>query len=185
VRTLQIDLFGKTSKPRKSRLRSAVERYDRDTLDSRVARLEWLHKVFPSGYGFGMPFESAFVFEEAKMTFLNGQFIATSLLATAFLEHRLGSICASRGFVRESRAGLRRIIAKLREEGLVASVLLDKADYIRQRRNPFVHLKDFDHEHNLARRAIDQQTSPYDLIERDAKEALTVMYTVAIGKGAV
>lgn len=132
-----------------------------------------------------MPFESTFVFDEAKMTFLNGQFIATSLLATAFLEHRLGSLLASRGFVRDSRAGLKRIIAKLREEGLVNALLLDKADRIRQRRNPFVHLKESDHAHSLGRRAVDTQWSPYDIIEADAKESLTVMYTVAVGKGAV
>ncbi|MFN2524741.1 MAG: hypothetical protein ABR505_00530 [Actinomycetota bacterium] len=182
---MQTDLFGHTRKPRKSRLRSVTERYDRDTLEARVARLVWLNKVFPTGYGFGMPFESFFVFDEAKMTFLNGQFIATSLLATAFIEHRFASVLAARGFVRESRAGFKRIVATLRAKGWVNSLLLDKVDLIRQRRNPFVHLKEFNHAHNLARRSVDSRTDPYELIESDAKEALTVMYTVAIGKGAI
>lgn len=180
---MQTDLFGRSRKPRKSRLRSATERYDRETLEARVDRLAWLQKVFPHGYSFGMPFESSFVFDEAKMAFLNGQFVGAVLLATAFIEHRLSGVAERHGFVREARRGLKRIVKCLRTEGLVDVFLLDKVDRLRLRRNPFVHLKEFDHPHRLTQRALGARGDPLVILEADAKDALSLMYSIAVGKG--
>jgi hypothetical protein len=62
----------------------------------------------------------------------------------------------------------------------VNPLILDKADHLRAIRNPFVHLKSFDHPHAIGERM--SKTRSYDiqtLLEGDAKEALIAMYGVA------
>ena len=63
---------------------------------------------------------------------------------------------------------------------LVPVVLLDKADRLRKIRNPFVHLKSFDHEHTLTRRALTIETHPYELLEHDAQESLSLVFAIGL-----
>ena len=169
--------------PRKSRFQVAVERRDRQMLSGRIERLRWVHKVYPSSYGFLLPGQTAYVFEEARRTFLDGHYISTLILGCAFLEHRFAALLEEAGHERESRVGLKDMIKCLRKNNLVASYLLDKADRIREYRNPFVHLKPMEHPHEIFRRAINADAHPDDILERDAREALALMLQVATGKG--
>jgi len=177
--TVQKDLFGKPVRRRKDRLEAALEKYDRETLLDRVERLRWVDKVFPKGYDFMMPPETAYIFDEAKMAFLNGEFIATLLLASAFVEHWLGIPLQSKGFHKEAQKGLGAIIECARANNLVHGYLLDKADHLREIRNPFVHLKPFAHKHSIMQRAMNGLSHPVEIMENDAKEALSIMYTIA------
>ena len=130
-----------------------------------------------------MPFATAFVFDEARRTFVNGDFVATILLAAAFIEHRLGSHSRSKGYVNVARQGLAQIVACARDHDFAAAYLLDKVDRVRQIRNPFVHLKPFEHEHGLIQRMIRGEVEePATLLEKDAKEALALMYTIAVAR---
>ncbi|HZL50702.1 MAG TPA: hypothetical protein VFC37_07105 [Terracidiphilus sp.] len=63
---------------------------------------------------------------------------------------------------------------------IVNPLVLDKADRLRLIRNPFIHLKSFDHQHTIAQRMA--KTRKFDIqaqLESDAKEALIAMYGVA------
>lgn len=161
-------------------MESALEKYDRNSFEDRLERLKWLQKVFPTGYGFAMPPETAYVFDEAKNTFVDGAFIATILLSTAFVEHWLGTIVSARGFKGEARSGLSSIIECMRREGLMHEFLLKKADRLRKIRNPFVHLKSFDHVDRVTQRAMRQGKHPIAILEDDAREAISLMYGIAV-----
>jgi hypothetical protein len=64
---------------------------------------------------------------------------------------------------------------------LVTPFILDKADRLRLIRNPFVQLKEFDHQHGIGQRMAKSRTFDIRaLLESDAKEALIAMYGVAV-----
>jgi hypothetical protein len=173
------DLFGKPVKKRKSRLERSLEKSDRDMFSSRLYRLKWLESVFPKGSGFLMPPETFYVFEEARLAFINGEFVATLLLANAFLEQWLGNVLASKGYEKEAGRGLSAILKCMAKTGLLHPFLADAADRLRKVRNPFVHIKSFNHEHRLTQRMFREKRYPNSLLEEDAKDAISLMLQVA------
>jgi len=173
------DLFGKPIKKRKTRLERSLEKSDRETIISRLDRLKWLESIFPKGYSYVMPPESFYVFEEARLTFINGEFVATLLLANAFLEQWLGNVLASKGYMKETNRGLSTILQCMAKTGLLHPFFANKVDRLRKIRNPFVHLKSFNHEHRLTQRIIREKRYPNSILEEDAKEAISLMLHVA------
>jgi len=127
-----------------------------------------------------MPLETALIFEEAKSSFVYGNYVAAIVLAAAFVEHWFVASLNSRGYHKEASQGLAAAISCARSNDLVDQSILDKADHLRLIRNPFAHLKSIDHEHIIAQRmAKSRQFQISELLEADAKEALQAMYGVA------
>lgn len=179
--TVAKDLFGKPVRQRRPRYEAALERGEKKTLPERAARVRWLSGVIPRDRIFGMPVETALVFEEAKGSFVYRNFVAVIVLATAFIEHWFLASLEARGFHKEASRGLAAAIDCARRNNLVDSIILDKADRLRLIRNPFAHLKEFDHKHRISERMA--STRNFDitaLLENDAKEALIAMYGVAV-----
>lgn len=177
-----VDLFGRPVTVQRSRSQIELERYDRETMAGRIARLNYVKRVHPAG-GFGMPIESVMLFTEAKMAFVDGLFVSVLLLCNSFIEHVLGSMLESRGFQTEAKAGLAAQIACARKNGVLDEYLLEKADRLRKVRNPFVHLKPYDHEHGIHQRMMRARKNPYEILETDARTALSIMYAFATRPG--
>jgi len=182
------DLFGRkvVIKKRRTRLETTLNKYDRDTFDERLSRLEYLNKIFPKDYSIAGSMDTVFVFAEAKMTFINGEFISTILLAQAFIEKKIQVHYAHLGFDKIASRGLKAIIRHARQNNILHTYLLDKIDDLRKKRNPFSHLKPADHNYNLDKRFMIELSkskdykAPSDILEQDAKEALSLMYTIFI-----
>jgi len=175
------DLFGNPVRQRRPRYEASLERGEKKTLPERAARVRWLSRVIPRDRMFGMPMETALVFEEAKASFVYKNFVAVIVLAAAFIEHWFLAGLEARGYHKEASQGLAAAINCARRNNLVDSIILDKADRLRLIRNPFVHLKEFDHKHRIGQRIF--TTRNFDvtaLLENDAKEALIAMYGVAV-----
>lgn len=177
-----VDLFGRPVLVRRTRSQIELERHDRETMNGRIARLNYVKRVHPVG-GFGMPIESLIIFTEAKMAFIDGLFVSVLLLCNSFIEHVLGSLLEGRSFRKEAKAGLAVQIDCARKNGILDDYLLEKADRLREIRNPFVHLKPFDHEHSIGRRMMRAGRDPYDILEADARTALSIMYAFATRSG--
>jgi len=176
----QRDLFGKAVRPRRPRYEASLERADRASLSVRAARVRWLSSVIPRRIGFALPLETAYVFEEAKSAYVSGYFVAAVILAAAFVEHWFSAKLAARGFEKAAAKGLAASIAAARANDIVNASLLTRVDRLRQIRNPFVHLKEFEHEYGLTQRMIKGRlTNPNQLLEQDAQEALVTMYETA------
>ena len=127
-----------------------------------------------------MPFETMVVFQEAKSTFIDGRHVATVVLAASFIEHWFASNLGARGFGKEAEKGLAAAIVCARKNQLVPEALLRGTDRLRQIRNPFVHLKTFDHPHNISRRSYAIGKHPQEVLEQDARESLSLMYSVGL-----
>lgn len=171
------DLFGKRTKKRRPAYEAALERRDRATLSERAERVRWVSRKIPKG-GMGLPSDSLFVFTEARSTFVEGYFIATVVLSAAFAEHWMTGILSARGYVKECRGGLRACIACARKGEIWPELVLDRLDHLQTIRNPFIHLKDFDHSHTLTQRSWMMGHDPADVLEKDAEEALETIFAL-------
>jgi len=179
-RPMDRDIFGNPVSSRRPRYEATLERMDKVSLTHRAARMRWLSRVIPKDIGFMMSMETYKVFEEAKSSFITGNFVATIVLSACFIEHWLVVGLSQRGFTKESSKGLASSIKVARDNKLIDKFVLDSADRLRKIRNPFVHLKSFEHEYTLAQRTFKKRVIPDELLEQDAKEALSTMYAIAV-----
>lgn len=178
---MKTDLFGTKKRKKRTYLEINLNKYDRDTFSDRLERLKYLNSIFPKGYGFLSGMETAYVFDEAKMTFINGEFISTIMLAQAFIEHKLQACLASKGLIKESKNGLKSMTMCLRRKKLVNEFLLNKIDHLRKIRNPFSHLRPGD-ESSVSERIFLEKQGPLLIMEKDAKNSIALMYQIAITK---
>lgn len=173
------NLFGERIRQQRPRYEAALKRTDKAALPFRAARIRWISERIPKNAGLAMPIETFYVFEEAKSSFIYGNFVAAVVLAAAFVEHWFSSNLAARGYEKEASQGLAALIKIARAKNLVNSILLDKVDHLRAIRNPFVHLQLRGHQHTIGERSWRQKVLPESLLEADAKDALIAMYGVA------
>jgi hypothetical protein len=171
------DLFGKKPKQRRPAYEASLERRDRTTLVERAERVRWIRRKLPK-VGMGLPSDSSFVFTEARSTFVDGYFIATLVLAAAFAEHWMTGILSRRGYGGECRRGLRACISCARKYDVWPELVLGRLAHLQTIRNPFIHLKDFDHSHTLTQRSWMRGHSPAEVLEHDAKDALEAIFTL-------
>ena len=182
MKSREKDLFGYTKKTRRPRLEAALLKRDRETLNARLERLRHIQTIFPRGYSFLSVVETAYIFDEAKMAYINGQFVAAILLAQAHIEHCLQGYVASRGEDRLAKRGLAQITKFLRSKGLLHDFLLDRIDRLRKLRNPFSHLQDWDCPDTLSKRASAHNHDFEATLRHDAEFALALMYEVAVSR---
>ncbi len=183
---MQPELFTKKTKftIKKTTEELTLAKYDKRSMADRIQRFKFLKKVFPKGYSFGSDLETAYIFDEAKMAFINGEFISTILLSQAFIERRLQMHYQSLGLDNISNKGLKAIIDHAKRNKTIHEFLLPKIDELRQKRNPFVHLKEYDHKFNISQRIYNDKDKvfrePMTIIREDAQEALRLMYAIFV-----
>jgi hypothetical protein len=69
-----------------------------------------------------------------------------------------------------------------RKHDFLNSLILNRIERLRTIRNPFMHLKAFDHPHTIGQRTLRNRRHPFSVMEEDAKESLITMYTVATSR---
>ena len=120
------------------------------------------------------------------MAFINGEFISTILLSQAFIERKLQLHYQSLGLDIIAKRGLKAIVTHAKKNNILHEYLIERIDVLRKRRNPFSHVKTTDHEFNLTQRMMNDLKSdkryrqPYEIMADDAKEAISLMYTIFI-----
>jgi hypothetical protein len=179
------DLFGNPIRQPRLQYEAALEKFDRATRAERAQRVRWVERAMPRNVMMGGPFETMLIFKEAKDAYITGHPIASLVLASAFIEHWLAGHLGNRGFEAEAKRGLAACVACGRANALLPAALLDKLDRVRLHRNPFVHLKSMDHKHIPSRRMVRDGLAPHEMLDRDAKEALSLMFTVGLYARAV
>lgn len=183
---MQKELFNNKTKARKKKSKDelTLEKYDQRSMPDRIERFKFLKKVFPKGYAFGSDLETAYILDETKMAFINGEFISTILLSQAFIERRLQMHYNSLGYDNIANKGLKAIIDHAKRHRTIHQFILPKIDELRKKRNPFVHLKEYDHKYNISQRIYENKEKgfkqPLSIIAEDAHEALRLMYAIFI-----
>lgn len=160
-------------------IKSYLEQIDADTIEPRSRNLTFITSIAPE-CGFMMPPESYHVFTEARDAFVNGLYVATLLLTQAFIEHRLQIFMNQIGEIRVAGKGLGAIMARLLEIRPEHQYICSKINAIRLFRNPFTHLKPFDHPNTVSQVSLSKRMHPNEVLYEKAKDAISLMYTVAV-----
>ena len=63
---------------------------------------------------------------------------------------------------------------------LLDDFLLKKIELLRKKRNPFTHIKPYEYEFTLSQRIQKELKEPICMLEKDAEDALTLMYQILI-----
>lgn len=175
----QGDLFGISKKKGTPFYHNIIRGFDNRTLKERAERLKYINSIFPKGTSLGGPPEWVYLYDEAKMAFMHGLFISTIFVVTAFIDQYLDSLTGSHKGSGSPGNSLKSKIDYAKKNEIAHSYLLEKIDRLRQIRNPYAHAKDSEHPYRLTRRMMEDRIFlPHELMEKDAKEALTIMYSV-------
>lgn len=185
---INTDLFGNpvTLKEKNVELRKSVTHYDSETLNERVERLKFINEISSGDTIVAGDTETVYIFKEVKMAYLGGNFISTILLTQAFIERLLASHFNSINLERIANRGIKAMLDYAKKHKLFKEYFINQIDRLRQKRNPFVHLKPFEHKFNVSQRIMsnmqndNKYISPDQLIEEDAKEAIRLMYAIFV-----
>src|SRR5690606_27312708 len=96
------------------------------------------------------------------------------------IEHRLQIYLDSIGEEAAARGGMGAMLKRLLAIRPQHSYILNKVDQLRVFRNPFSHLKPFDHPHTISQVSLTKRMHPNEVLFRNARDSLAVMYTVAV-----
>lgn len=177
---VQLDMAGNPVPSRPDPTEIRLLKSDKRTFKKRLERLKYLESISPQNIAIAGSPETVFLLQEARVTFVNGTFIATMLLTQAFIERRLQVALMTKGVSEKDLQGLRDIIKECRKHHLLDDVLLKKIDHLRQARNPFTHLKALDHPFTMSRRMVSEGKTPVEILKKDAKDALALMNMVIV-----
>lgn len=153
-----------------------LRNYDTQSFKERLKRLRSINQIFPFGrreYGSD---ESFRIFDEAVHSYIFGQYVATIILAQAFIERRFQEYFHIRLDDKRAKYTLGKFIKEFKGTDFLPDFILDKIDKIRLKRNPFVHHRMPLQKDTLMARAFNSETHPDELLHNDAKDALEVMF---------
>lgn len=159
------------------RLETALRDSDEQTRPGRVERSLWLSHHLPESTAYMGRAETLHLMGDARSVFIHGRFAAALIVALAVIEHCLVEELQLRG-VGKSNRGLSDVLKESTSYGVIPDDLAAQIGLLAKRRNPFVHLKHEDHEHNLGVRIRAEKVHPLTLMESDAKNAMAAMYKV-------
>lgn len=145
------------------------------TIQYRVERWRFLWEEFgpPADMLLWGGIPSMFALDELKRSYAYGNFMATVLLAQAFVEQSLGAIYSIAGSDRLVRAGFAGLIDAARGDGKITPELADALHSLRIMRNPYTHPTIGKGKRSYMGRLVESPfTSPEDLVVEDAKFAV-------------
>jgi hypothetical protein len=178
---MEKDLFGDDIMPQPLDI---TEQYvkDRDELyfAEKAKRLKYLHKINPDGLIMSGPIEFVLTYREVQLCYIDGHFLATLVLAQAFVEKLLHGHYNELGLKAIANKGLNAILQHARKNKTISSFVINNVDAIRLMRNPITHTKDINYQHGLDKRSYNNKTSPLIQLEKDAKKAVEVSTLLAL-----
>lgn len=158
-------------------LSDALEWYDNDSRRERLERIEWASTLYqPSGLVAGS-FLPLSLMEEARLCYVNGQFMGALLCATSVAEHLLVEELETLNLAR-GQATLGPSIKTAKENQVLPTSLCETLERLNNLRNPLAHRRDPQDSSTLTARFRMQRVHPNTLVESDARFALKVMYEV-------
>ncbi len=179
---MEKDLFGNIKRKRKTKLETSLEKSDSYTYPARLERLLYIDKITPKHISFLYSVEMHYLHFEAIKSFINGQFVAVLLLSQSFIEHWLEDRIEESKIKRYGNHSLAIVIKAMKEKNSTNINLLNKIDRLRKIRNPFVHYKPSNYEFNVMNLSIPNKIMPDDVLYKEAKEAISLLYQVCITK---
>lgn len=143
---------------------------------ARAERHIWMgkHHVRVDG-GYWERSETSAVMQEARSSYVHGNFIATLVLALAYAEHVINDALPP-PLPGKKTPTMSAAIKQARATHLFPEDLLDGAARLYEFRNPFVHRRNADDPDTMGQRVLSNKAHPKTILEQDARDALQIMY---------
>jgi len=106
-------------------------------------------------------YPSHYLFEEARYCSVYAQYIASTLLSLAFIEHTLASVLYASGDNDIPKARISDLLVKAKKEGLISESEFDLSDKVRKVRNPISHFRKPNDKINIEYRGVENDCHPY------------------------
>ncbi len=151
-----------------------LEREDEIARPERQERLRWIVEHYPPAEGFLLSggWLSKQLLEEAKHSFVYGQYVAAATLGVAFVERILASQFYAAGRDDLERAGGHELLSEALRCGWLTQADFDRFDRMRGLRNPLVHFRRPLARDTIEARAVVSDAHPDQIVEADAREVL-------------
>jgi len=157
------------------KLVEALKWFDDNSRIERAKRIDWASSLYQSpGLVCGelIPLD---LMEEARVSFVNGQYIAAILCAASAVEHFLVSELESNTSSSRKRT-LGESIREAESAQMYSAETICCLRELNELRNPLAHRRRADDASTLANRYLMQQMHPEVLKKKDAKLSLEIMY---------
>ena len=155
--------------------------------NTRLGRLAWLMKYVRADdlYFVQDGALSEMLFREAADSFVNGQFLATIVLAFSFIERSIAGRLSYIGENKTAEGKSKDLLAAALDRGWLTPDEIKSLDEIRLLRNPIVHYRDsFDAKRPEIRAALEGK--PHSILfEADARKVLEAAIHIILAKTAL
>lgn len=148
----------------------ALTWYDNDSRMKRAERIAWASSLYKAQGVVAGRIVPMHLMEEARISFVNGQFMAVILSATSVIEHLLVDELDSNS-TSGNMSTFAAVISCARSSNTFSPQLLDGADELRKLRSPLVHRNADAGKYSLYERYRRYEIHPSTLLEADARFA--------------
>ena len=117
-----------------------------------------------------------YLFEEARYSFVYGQYLGTIVLGMAYVEHTLAALFYAAGRSDLERANVSKLFREAVRLGWLTKTEFDGLDHARAVRNSVTHFREPLKDGTIEFRSVDQNELPYSILERDARHVLRAAF---------
>lgn len=176
---MNTNLFGEEIKKPETKVGLYIKNKDEQTFDSRVQRLEYLHKLNPDGLSLAGNIELVLSYRELQEVYINGHYLSVILLGQSWIEKNLQIHLEKKNLKSITKKGSAYMINYCIKNKLINEIISKKIDKFRLIRNPIAHIKSENYEHNLGNRSSKNKNNPFVQLEKDAKEVIELSTHIA------
>lgn len=155
-----------------------LKREDEATRSFRVDRLTFLVEEFGVPRHLALPggFIPLYAFEEARLCFLNGQFIGCILLSQIVLEYILTGLFKMAGRDDLEKASFKLLIQEALSERIISQDEYNAFDSLRTRRNPYTHYRNATDKKGISMRIVLENKEAERIFEGYARFAIQTIF---------
>lgn len=151
----------------------ALKWFDENTRVERAKRIDWASSLYQSPGLVSGEVVPLSMMEEARVCFVNGQYMAAVLCATSVVEHLLVAELES---TLTGKSTLGTSIDAAERAQIYSAAMIKDLRELNELRNPLAHRRDASDLSTLANRYLAKQVHPDAIKEQDARRSLEVMY---------
>lgn len=114
-------------------------------------------------------------FEEVRISYIHGLYLATVLLSLACIEWEVAGRLYEEGWEKAKSARLEELLLKAHESGILSNAELDTFQHLRRMRNSQAHFRPPCKPSSLTRRTVEQNRLSNDVMMTDAQQAVEAL----------
>ena len=159
---------------------SWLKKEDNNNKIERIGRLQFLAEITPENkiWLFHGGFLVKALFEEARYSFVYGQFLASIILGLSFIEKTLASQLFGSGNDEYKDAPLIKIMKGALEKGWINIEEYQQIESAKSIRNRVVHFREPIDRDSIEYIVLDRNKFPYRIIEEEARYILNISFNI-------